>query len=227
MKFPLSFPLQTKGFTLVETLISAFIITIVILGPLTLATSASSYSRATKDSLTATYLGQEAIELLKHQQDSIYIRCTQEAGSFCVPQSGETYANAAWRIFRNRFSNASALSCFANENPSGCSFDVVDMTANEDITPTKYQSTTNSCNTLSVEQSTNLYVCTGVRGTGTGYTPTRFRRSVSITSIPTWGVGTSEQNYNEDLRVTVTVTFTELNGYVRQIQVIDFIHPRA
>jgi hypothetical protein len=36
---------------------------------------------------------------------------------------------------------------------------------------------------------------------------TSFSRSVSITSVPTFGTGTSEQNYNDDLRVIVTVTF--------------------
>jgi type II secretory pathway pseudopilin PulG len=74
----------TKGFTLIETLVSTFVITMVILGPLTVASNASSYARITKDTLTATYLAQEAIELLRHQQDSIYIRCVQETGTFCV-----------------------------------------------------------------------------------------------------------------------------------------------
>lgn len=218
---------SARGFTLIETLVATFVISMVILGPLTLASSASAYSRATKDTLTATYLGQEAIELLKHQQDSIYIRCTQESGNFCVPQSGESYPDAAWRIFRSRISNASALSCFASENPNGCSFDFIDMTSNEDITPTKYRSDLTSCNSLSIETATSLYVCGGAHGAGAGYTSTHFKRSVSITSIPNVGTGTSEETYNEDLRVTVTVTFTQVNGYTRQIQVIDYIHPRA
>jgi Tfp pilus assembly protein PilV len=216
-----------RGFTLVETMAATFVISMVILGPLTLALKASSYSKITKDTLTATYLGQEAIELLHHQQDSVYIRCVQESGAFCGLNAGESYAQAAWRLFRNRLNNASGLSCFSDENALGCSFDFVDMTANEDAVPTKYRSDQSSCSYLSVQKSTNLYVCTGARGSGAGYTPTRFSRTVSITSIPTFGAGGSEQNYNDDLRVTVTVTFVQPNGYKRQIQVIDFLHARS
>jgi type II secretory pathway pseudopilin PulG len=216
-----------EGFTLIETLVSTFVITMVILGPLTVASNASSYSRITKDTLTATYLAQEAIELLRHQQDSIYIRCVQETGTFCSLNSGESYSQGAWRIFRDRLNNTSGLSCFSNENPLGCSYDFVDMTSNEDVTPTKYRSDLPSCYLLSIEKATNLYVCTGARGTGAGYTQTSFSRSVSITSVPTFGTGTSEQNYNDDLRVIVTVTFAQPNGFRRQIQVVDFIHARS
>ncbi len=216
-----------KAFTLVETLVATMIITMVILGPLTVATNASSYARVTKDTLTATYLAQEAVELLHHQQDSVYIRCVQEAGSVCTLIGSESPSQAAWRIFRNRLNASSSLSCFSNENALGCSYDYIDMTTNEDATPSKYRSDLASCNKLSIQTSTGLYVCTGAHGSGAGYTPTYFNRSVSITSIPTFGSGTNEQNYNDDLRVTATVTFTRTNGYQRQVKVVDFLHARA
>lgn len=215
---------STRGFTLIETLVSTFIITMVILGPLTLASRAASYARITKDTLIATYLAQESIELLRHQQDSIYIRCVQEAGGTCVPSTTESIPDAAWRIFRNRLNSTSGTSCFSNENPAGCSYDFIDMTANEDATPTKYVSTDAFCNTLSIQNSTNLYVCTG-RGSGAGYTLTKFNRSISIVSIPT--LGGSEQNYNDDLRVTVTVSFRRADGFVNQLKVTDFLHARS
>jgi type II secretory pathway pseudopilin PulG len=218
---------RVRGFTLVETLVSTLIISLVILGPLTVASNASSYARITKDTLTGTYLAQEAIELLRHQQDSVYIRCAQETGAFCTPNAGESYSDAAWRIFRDRFDNTSGVSCFSSENANGCSFDFIDMTTNESITPTKYRSDLPSCNTLSIERATNLYVCSGAHGSGSGYTLTSFTRSVSITSIPTFGNGTSEQDYFDDLRITATVTFTRPNGYKAQVKVIDFLHARA
>jgi Tfp pilus assembly protein PilV len=225
MKIPS--PSFLRGFTLIETMVATFVITMTIIGPLSVALRASAYSKITKDTLTATYLAQEAIELLHHQQDSVYIRCAQETGNGCTLSAGESYSNAAWRIFRDRFNANGGTSCFANENALGCSFDFIDMSTNESVTPTKYRSDLSSCNTLSIEKATNLYVCGGVHGIGAGYTPTRFTRSISITSIPTWGGGTSEQNYNDDLRVTVTVTFRQPNGYKQQVQITDFVHARS
>jgi prepilin-type N-terminal cleavage/methylation domain-containing protein len=218
---------RTKGFTLVETLVSTMIISLVILGPLTVASNASVYARITKDTLTATYLAQEAIELLHHQQDSIYIRCAQEAGSFCVPTGTESYTDAAWRIFKDRFDSTSGVSCFSDENPSGCSYDFIDMTTNEAVTPTKYISTNSSCSSLSIQTATHLYVCSSVHSAGGGYTSTSFSRSVSITSVPTFGSGTAEQDYFDDLRVAATVSFRRPNGFIYQVKVVDFLHARS
>lgn len=215
-----------RGFTLVETLVSTMIITLVILGPLTLASNASTYARVTKDTLIATYLAQEAIELLRHQQDSVYIRCIQSISSVCVLSPNETSEEGAWRIFKARLGTTpQGASCYLNENANGCSYDVLDMARTQDGNPTKYISTLSSCSTLSTENSTGLYVCTGVHGTGPGFTLTGFSRIVSVTSIPT--ITTSDQAYNDDLRVTVTVKFKRVNGYTRQIKVIDFLHARA
>lgn len=215
-----------RGFTLVETLVSTMIITLVILGPLTVASNASIYARITKDSLVATYLAQEAIELLHHQQDSVYIRCIQSSTSSCPVVNNESPQQAAWRIFRDRLkSNAQGASCYSDDNAFGCSYDFIDMTTNEDFSPTKYATNEASCNSLSIEQATSLYVCTGVRGSGAGYTTTTFSRSVSIVSLPTF-TG-ADQDYNDDLRVTVTVTFKRPNGYSYQIKVVDFLHARA
>lgn len=217
---------STRGFTLVETLVSTMIITMVILGPLTVASNASTYARLTKDTLIATYLAQEAIELLRHQQDSVYIRCIQSTTAACTPINAETSAQAAWRVFRARLaSNAQGASCYEIDNPTGCAYDFIDMTANEDFDPTKYVSNQAGCNTLSLEDATSIYVCTGAHGSGPGYTLTNFSRAVSITSIPTF-TG-PDQNYNDDLRVTVTITFKRQNGYLHQVKIVDFLHARA
>lgn len=216
--------MNIKGFTLVETLVSIFIVTIVIIGPLTVATNASSYAKLTKDTMTATYLAQEAIELIRHHQDSIYIRCADKNTSKCAANAGENPDEAAWRLFKERIAgNTQGASCFFVDNASGCSYDFIDMTANEDIHPTKYTSTGSQCNTLSYDASMSMYVCTGVRGAGMQLTT--FTRSVVVTSVPTFsGVDAA---YNDDLRVTVTVTFRRANGYSHQVKVVDFLHSRA
>jgi type II secretory pathway pseudopilin PulG len=213
-----------KGFTLIETLVSSMIITLTVLGPLTVASRASSYARATKDTLIANYLAQEAIELLRYQQDSIYIRCVQAESSACAMVGSELPNEAAWRIFKEGVgANVQGVSCFKVDNASGCSYDFINMIFAG--TPVKYDSSQASCNTLSVQNATSLYVCSGVHGAGAGYTKSTFSRSVSVESLPT--ITGADQAYHDDLRVTVTITVRQANGYTKQIKVIDFLHPRA
>ncbi len=217
---------RVRGFTLVETLTATFVISMVVLGPLTVAIHASSYARETKNLMTATYLAQEALELLHQQQDSIYLRCVSADNVNCPltdPDGNGTYElpkEAAWRIFRSRLS--AGVDCFA---ASGCSYDVIDMTTNQDANPTKYLPTSTSCKYLSIT-SANLYVCSGVSAHITG-TPvqTTFSRKVQISALDTFVEGSTK--YNDDFRVTVTVSFVRANGYVRQIQVVDFLHARS
>lgn len=213
-----------KAFTLVETLVSTMVITTVILGPLMVASNASAYARQTKDTMTAIYLAQEAIELLHHQQDSIYLRCVGERTTTCISGTNETQSEAAWRMFRDRLSNnAQGASCYAANAASGCAYDFIDMTTNEDFNPTKYGASSNLCNNLSLD-SNNIYVCTGAHAVGAGYTLTPFSRAVYITSIPT--ITGSDANYNDDLRVNVVVSFKRSSGYVRQVKIVEFLHAR-
>lgn len=215
-----------KAFTLVETLVAILIITTVILGPLTVAMNASSYARQTKDVMTATYLAQEATELLHHLQDSIYLKCvgdnsnTNTACASTDPDLNGIYempSEVAWRVFKVYLGGSA--SCFITDNPSGCSYDFIDMTSNENTAPTKYISTASSCSGLSLT-SNNIYVCAGTHGT-VGV-PTFFTRKVQVESIPTFSG--NDANYNDDLRVTSTVTFRKSNGYTRSIKLVDFLH---
>ncbi|MFA6608427.1 MAG: hypothetical protein WCT07_00765 [Candidatus Paceibacterota bacterium] len=213
-----------RAFTLIETLVSIIIITTVILGPLMVASNASAYARQTKDSMIALYLAQEAVELLHHQQDSLYLRCIGQSNLTCIPQDNETQSEAAWRIFRERLSNnVQGATCYGTNNTTGCAYDFIDMTKDEDFNPSKYDISSNMCNTLSLSPG-HFYVCTGAHAQS-DYTITPFSRSVFITSIPT--LTGADENYNDDLRVTVTVTFKRATGYIRQIKVIDFMHARA
>lgn len=217
---------SARAFTLVETLVSTMIISLVILGPLTVALNASTYARQTKDIMTATYLAQESAELLHHLQDSIYLKCindTSVSNTVCQAQADlngiyEIPRETAWRVFKNYLT--SGVSCLA---AAGCSYDFVDMTLDENAIPTKYLPTSNSCGTLSIT-STYLYVCSGTPR-GAGGTSTSFARSVFIESLPTFAGNDSA--YNDDLRVTVTVTFRRQNGYTRTVTLVDFMHARS
>lgn len=211
---------RTKGFTIIETLVATMILTMTILGPLTVAINSATYARQVKDIVTATYLAQEAIELLRHQQSSVYIRCSQPSSSGCTINTGESSRDAAWRILKQRLSNnASGPTCFSTT----CAYDFIDMTTNEDNNPTKYNTTGSSCSTLSINSS-GMYVCTGAHA-GAGSMPTGFTRQVSIQSINTFN--DIDAQYNDDLRVTVTVSYIRANGTTRQIKVVDFLHSRG
>ena len=60
-----------KAFTLIEVLVSLWIITIAVLGPLAAAINSSSTSRNTKDVVISSYLAQESFELLRFSRDSL------------------------------------------------------------------------------------------------------------------------------------------------------------
>jgi len=57
------------GFTLIETLVAISILLIAIVGPLTLATRGLSAALVARDQMTASYLAQEAIEVLRLKRD--------------------------------------------------------------------------------------------------------------------------------------------------------------
>jgi prepilin-type N-terminal cleavage/methylation domain-containing protein len=59
-----------KGFTIIETLVAIFILLIVTTGPLAFAQSGLRASFLARDQITAFYLAQEAIEIIKNARDT-------------------------------------------------------------------------------------------------------------------------------------------------------------
>lgn len=220
MKIPTASSL--RAFTLVETLVSIFIITTVIVGPLSVAMSASSYARQTKDVMAATYLAQEASELLHHMQDSIYLKCVNDisSNSVCVPidylGSGvyETPGETAWRVFKSQLVNG--YSCFS---AAGCTYDFLALTTNENVTPTKYVPGDGNCDTLALN-SDAVYAC-ATSGASTG---TTFNRLIKLELVPTFSA--ADGGYNDDIRATITVSFRQPNGYAKTVKLVDFLHAR-
>lgn len=107
----------TKGFTLLETLASIAVLSLVIIGPLSVTISSSGYARLTKDTIVATYLAEEAVELLQNQYDSLYIYCKKnasstESGGYCDADAAPggvgtetTTGQTAWRLFKTKLSS--------------------------------------------------------------------------------------------------------------------------
>jgi prepilin-type N-terminal cleavage/methylation domain-containing protein len=61
---------KTKGFTLIETLVAVFILSVSIAGPLTIASRALTAALVAKDQISAFYLAQDAIEYIRFARDT-------------------------------------------------------------------------------------------------------------------------------------------------------------
>jgi type II secretory pathway pseudopilin PulG len=229
-----------QGFTLLETLTSVAIISAVVIGPLSVAVNSSSYARQTKDVMSSVYLAEETLELLHHQQDSLYIACLKgvDPCGVGVPTGDETPSETAWRLFKTRLGGGPD-SCFA---PSECSFDLQDMLYSTSSPLTKYATTTPECPGLVIMSATmtvdgnildmlrKYYVCSGISSHQVGavvYSNPGYVRTTQIESIPTFESVAVPYYYHDDLRVTTTINFRSANGRLRQVKVIDFLHARS
>jgi type II secretory pathway pseudopilin PulG len=247
--------ISIRAFTLLETLLASAIIVSVILGPLTVAVHATTYAKETKDIMVATYLGEETIELLHNQYDSLYILCSKGDAPCDSLVAPETPSEASWRIFKAWLDgDGSNTSCFTANNASGCAYDFRDMTDNLLTSPvatsSKYSANPNNvingtkCPKLSLVTGyvsgnlRNYYICSGV-SEHTTYgdhpelyhviktTETAYSRKVKITSAPTLGeVGPFLAQKNDDLIITAIISIRKPTGVTRDIKVVDFIHSR-
>lgn len=234
---------NVKAFTLIETMVGIVIIITAIMGPLSAAISSASYAKDTKDKITAIYLAQEAIDILRFERDSILIKCSQNDIN-CILQdlglgdgSFETISNASWRMFKQNL-DRNPSSCFVNvtfftpnANTNGCSFDFYGFTQNP-ILPTKYSSTDTSCNYLyrdSTGGSTGgAYLCRASNSLFSDSNKTKFSRVIKLNSISSIGASnTYLQKYNDDIRISVTVSYAKSSGFTaKTIEVIDFLHTK-
>jgi prepilin-type N-terminal cleavage/methylation domain-containing protein len=66
--------MKNYGFTLLETLVAVTILTMVIIGPLTLAINSISAAMISQNQIIAFYLAQEAIEYIGNIRDSNFLQ---------------------------------------------------------------------------------------------------------------------------------------------------------
>ncbi len=223
---------SAKGLTLLETLVAVFILSLTIIGPLAFLANSSSYARQTKETMLATYLAEEGVELLQNMYDSLYVRCSKQFGvDPCIASGDETTGQVAWRLFKERLAAGGGYaSCFLDDNPEGCSFDYIDMQADLASMPPHYDAQSSECSRLVTVNSSGLtsYVCSGLpTHISGGAQGTLYPRIIHIEALPTFDVGTRDEQYNDDLRVTVEVFYRAVNGSVRSIKIVRFIHPRS
>ncbi len=233
-------PSSSKAFTLLETLTSIAILSLVIIGPLTVIMGSSGYARQTKDVMVATYLAEESIELLQNQYDSLYLFCKNQSGDpLCETETEEVSGQVAWRLFKERLGSVDGYpSCYTSENPSGCSFDYLDMTAPSTTTPPRYVVSGEECPFLTGvitdvggeerDESLYTYACAGLPSHITGSTTnTQFTRRVLVEQVPTFETALPQnEQYNDDLRVTAQIEFKGVNGVTQVQKIVRFFHAR-
>lgn len=104
---------KNRGFTLVETMVAIFILTLA-LGALLSVTSNSFYSsRYAKNEITATYLLQEPIDFIRNDRDTIAFQSVEDS----------TATVSGWKAFLAKYGyveGSGPTFCFA---PEGCYFE--------------------------------------------------------------------------------------------------------
>src|SRR3989344_1598293 len=65
---------SSAGFTLIETFVAITVLLTAIAGPLTIASKGLSSAMIARDQMTAFYLGQDAIEFIRHHKDTNALR---------------------------------------------------------------------------------------------------------------------------------------------------------
>lgn len=124
-----------SAFSLVETLVAISILLLVMVGPMTISSSAAKSTSFSSEQVTAFFLAQEGAELVQKARDDLQL--TYFAG--VNPD--------AWADFTRTAAGGLYRLCYTNINPNGC-----DITINTDSTGTI--SSPVDCSTLT---NCNLY----------------------------------------------------------------------
>lgn len=66
--------IQTKGFTLIETLVAVSLLTVSIVAPMSLISKSLSAAYYARDQIIASHLAQEAVETVRHIRDNNVLR---------------------------------------------------------------------------------------------------------------------------------------------------------
>ncbi len=104
---------KNKGFTLIETLIAVFILTLALNGFFALISSSLFSARYAKNEITANYLLQEVVDYIKNDRDTIAF------------QNNNPASNDGWDNFLNKYVAGNCFGpLFSND---GCYFEPADV----------------------------------------------------------------------------------------------------
>ncbi len=191
----MTYIIQKKGFTLIETLIAIAIIMIAITGPFAATENSIDAANISRDKTIAVFLAQEGIEYVRAVRDKVYIKeCFSNNGINC---------SEWWNAFTT---NTTALSngynilqCGASKS---CSFDGTKVKYNSNIAPFT-NGALNVC--LAIGNCGKLFISSSGTYTTVSGTPTPFTRIITTTPITSTILSTTVSV----ISVKVTVTFKE------------------
>lgn len=189
---------KQSAFSLVETLVAITILLIVIVGPMTIVSSAARSTSFASEQVTAFFLAQEGAELVEKVRNDLLLQFFVNANP----------GNDPWADFTSTAGGGIFRTCYTTINPNGCAFH---------ISPTGNLSTPISCSALS---DCNVFIDTTTEDLRSRYihstspssslTPTQFTRQIILEQVP--------GNPNE---VKVTSKVTWRSGSVREDQVVN------
>lgn len=179
---------NNNGFTLIETMIAVFILSVSL--SLILSTIGSSLfsARYAKNDITANYLIQDVMDYIRNDRDTIAFQQKND------PQGG-------WNNFLNKYGYGRSSDCFSR---FGCEIEPANINSLPNINQCSEAHTwgTIDCKVLQYDENASnqdfyTYLNVGV--------PSNFKRKVNMSINPNFNIG-------DQLDITVTVEW--LNGNV-------------
>jgi len=103
---------NSKGFTIMEVIVAIFILTIGVIGVYALITQTVSISTFSRDEMTAAYLAQEGVEIVRNIRDSNYINGQTWDKNLDVTDSDDPDSRCP-KGYKASYSSQAPLDCYS------------------------------------------------------------------------------------------------------------------
>lgn len=205
---------QQSGFSLVETLVALTILLLVMIGPMSIASSTARSTSFASEQVTAFFLAQEGVEFVEKYRDELLMTEARALGSpyNTNPTNGILRHNAFWTKFTDTSGSGALNECYKN---SGCALEISSANVRAAI------QVINGCNPIT---NCRLYfrdvTALGLDfrtyytySTGAGYVQTPFTRQIFLTpvatdqvqvrSVVTWHSGSLHQDQTVEVETYI------------------------
>lgn len=179
------------GFTLIETMVAVFVLTIALSSLLTLTANSIFSARYARNEITANYLLQEAADYIRSDRDNTVFK--------------QNIGGPGWNIFIDKYGRATSSKCFS---ASGCYLEPSDIASVPTGCPA---GAGNTCPNLNYDETaTNTSNDFYTYKSGAGIVPSIFNRKILMTLVGA-----------DELNATITMDWTNGNlARTRSLKVI-------